>query len=222
MKIFLDTANLESIKKYNDMGLLDGITTNPSLMFKEGGNPKDAMEEITKIIKGDVSLEVISTEYSGMMEEGKRLRQYGDNVVVKVPMTPDGLKACKSLSSEGIPVNVTLIFSANQALLAAKSGAKYVSPFIGRLDDIGQDGMQLIQDIKDIFKNYPELKTQILVASIRDPVHVVDAAKIGADVVTLPPAVLDKMMLHPLTKIGLENFLADWDKLKSGNPNIKI
>jgi len=222
MKIFLDTANLEAIKKFNDMGLLDGITTNPSLMSKEGGNPKDAMEEITKIIKGDVSLEVISTEYSGMMEEGKRLRQYGDNVVVKVPMTPDGLKACKSLSSEGIPVNVTLIFSANQALLAAKSGAKYVSPFIGRLDDIGQDGMQLIQDIKDIFKNYPELKTQILVASIRHPVHVVDAAKIGADVVTLPPAVLDKMMLHPLTKIGLENFLADWDKLKSGNPDIKI
>ena len=222
MKIFLDTANLESIKKFNDMGLLDGITTNPSLMSKEGGNPKDAMEEITKIIKGDVSLEVISTEYSGMMEEGKRLRQYGDNVVVKVPMTPDGLKACRSFSSEGIPVNVTLIFSANQALLAAKSGAKYVSPFIGRLDDIGQDGMQLIQDIKDIFKNYPELKTQILVASIRHPVHVVDAAKIGADVVTLPPAVLDKMMLHPLTKIGLENFLADWDKLKSGNPNIKI
>lgn len=204
------------------MGLLDGITTNPSLMSKEGGNPKDAMEEITKIIKGDVSLEVISTEYSGMMEEGKRLRQYGDNVVVKVPMTPDGLKACRSFSSEGIPVNVTLIFSANQALLAAKSGAKYVSPFIGRLDDIGQDGMKLIQDIKDIFKNYPELKTQILVASIRHPVHVVDAAKIGADVVTLPPAVLDKMMLHPLTKIGLENFLADWDKLKSGNPNIKI
>ena len=222
MKIFLDTANLESIRKFNDMGLLDGITTNPSLMFKEGGNPKDAMEEITKIIKGDVSLEVVSTEYSGMMEEGKRLRQYGDNVVVKVPMTPDGLKACKSFSSEGIPVNVTLIFSANQALLAAKAGAKYVSPFIGRLDDIGQDGMKLIDDIKKIFKNYPELKTQILVASVRHPVHVVDAAKIGADVVTLPPAVLDKMMLHPLTKIGLDNFLADWDKLKSGNPDIKI
>ncbi|MGY5144470.1 MAG: fructose-6-phosphate aldolase [Candidatus Nitrosopumilus sp. bin_32a] len=223
MKIFLDTANLESIKKFNDMGLLDGITTNPSLMSKEGGNPKDAMEEITKIIQGDVSLEVISTDYSGMIEEGKRLRQYGDNVVVKVPMTPDGLKACKSLSSEGIPVNVTLIFSANQALLAAKSGAKYVSPFIGRLDDIGQDGMQLIKDIKDIFKNYPDsLKTQILVASIRHPIHVIDAAKIGADVVTLPPAVLEKMLQHPLTKIGLENFLADWDKLKSGNPDIKI
>ena len=222
MKIFLDTANLESIRKFNDMGLLDGITTNPSLMSKEGGNPKDAMEEITKIIKGDVSLEVVSTEYSGMLEEGKRLRQYGENVVVKVPMTPDGLKACKYLSSEGIPVNVTLIFSANQALLAAKSGAKYVSPFIGRLDDIGQDGMNLIKDIKEIFKNYPDFKTQILVASIRHPLHVIDAAKIGADVVTLPPAVLDKMMQHPLTKIGLENFLIDWEKLKDKNPDIKI
>ncbi|RMW39555.1 MAG: fructose-6-phosphate aldolase [Nitrosopumilus sp.] len=222
MKIFLDTANLESIKKFNDMGLLDGITTNPSLMSKEKGNPKDAMEEITKIIKGDVSLEVVSTDFSGMIEEGKRLRQYGDNVVVKVPMTPDGLKACKSLSSEGIPVNVTLVFSPNQALLAAKSGAKYVSPFIGRLDDIGQDGMNLIQDIKDIFKNYPHLKTEILVASVRHPMHVVDAAKIGADVVTLPPGVLDKMLQHPLTKIGLENFLKDWEKVKTENPDIKI
>jgi transaldolase len=222
MKIFLDTANLDSIRKYNDMGLLDGITTNPSLMSKEGGNPKNVMEEITKIIKGDVSLEVVSTEYSGMMEEGKRLREYGDNVVVKVPMTPDGLKACKSFSSEGIPVNVTLIFSANQALLAAKSGARYVSPFIGRLDDVGQDGMNLIKDIKQIFDNYPQFKTQILVASIRHPVHVVDAAKIGADGGTLPPTVLDKMMKHPLTKIGLENFLADWNKFKATNPDVKI
>ena len=204
------------------MGLLDGITTNPSLMSKEKGNPKDAMEEITKIIKGDVSLEVVSTDFSGMIEEGKRLRQYGENVVVKVPMTPDGLKACKSLSSEGIPVNVTLVFSPNQALLAAKSGAKYVSPFIGRLDDIGQDGMNLIQDIKEIFKNYPHLKTEILVASVRHPMHVVDAAKIGADVVTLPPGVLDKMLQHPLTKIGLENFLKDWEKVKAENPDIKI
>ncbi len=221
MKIFLDTANLESIRKFNDMGLLDGITTNPSLMSKEGGNPKDIMEEITKIIKGDVSLEVLSTEYSGMIEEGKRLRQYGKNVVVKVPMTPDGLRACKYLSSEGIPVNVTLIFSANQALLAAKSGAKYVSPFIGRLDDIGQDGMHLIKEIKQIFSNY-DFGTKILVASIRHPIHVVDAAKIGADVVTLPPAVLDKMLHHPLTDIGLENFLTDWKKLKTGNSDIKI
>jgi transaldolase len=223
MKIFLDTANLESIRKFNDMGLLDGITTNPSLMSKEGGDPKHVMEEITKIIKGDVSLEVVSIEYSGMIEEGKRLREYGKNVVVKVPMTSDGLKACKYLSSIGIPVNVTLVFSPNQALLAAKSGAKYVSPFIGRLDDIGQDGMNLIRDIKKIFDNYKDdFKTQILVASIRHPIHVVDAAKIGADVVTLPPAVLDKMLHHPLTDIGLENFLSDWKKLKSGNTDIKI
>ena len=220
MKIFLDTANLESIRKFNDMGLLDGITTNPSLMSKEGGNPKDAMEEITKIIRGDVSLEVLSTEYSGMMDEGRNLRNYGDNVVVKVPMTPDGLKACKALTAEGIPVNVTLIFSANQAILAAKAGAKFVSPFIGRLDDIGQDGMHLIKEIKTIFSNY-NFKTQILVASIRHPLHVIDAAKIGADVVTLPPAVLDKMLKHPLTDIGLKNFLADWEKLKSKNPDIK-
>ena len=221
MKIFLDTANLESIKKFNDMGLLDGITTNPSLMSKEGGNPKSVMKEITDIITGDVSLEVVSTEYSGMMEEGRRLREYGRNVVVKVPMTPDGLKACKSLSSEGIPVNVTLIFSPNQALLAAKSGAKYVSPFIGRLDDIGQNGMHLIQEIRGIFSNY-KFDTKILVASVRHPLHVVDAAKIGADVVTLPPSVLDKMLKHPLTNIGLENFLSDWEKIKAENPDIKL
>ena len=221
MKIFLDTANLESIKKFNDMGLLDGITTNPSLMSKEGGNPKDGMAEITKIIKGDVSLEVLSTEYSGMVEEGKKLRDYGENVVVKVPMTPDGLRACKALTTEGIPVNVTLIFSSNQDVLAAKAGAKYVSPFIGRLDDIGHDGMNLIQEIKTIFSNY-NFKTQILVASVRHPLHVVDAAKIGADVVTLPPAVLDKMLKHPLTDIGLKNFLADWEKLKTENPDIRI
>ena len=221
MKIFLDTANLESIRKFNDMGLLDGITTNPSLMSKEGGNPKDGMAEITKIIKGDVSLEVLSTEYSGMVDEGKKLRDYGQNVVVKVPMTPDGLKACKILTSEGIPVNVTLIFSSNQAILAAKAGAKYVSPFIGRLDDIGHDGMKLIEEIKTIFSNY-DFKTQILVASVRHPLHVIEAAKIGADVVTLPPAVLDKMLGHPLTDIGLKNFLADWEKLKQANPGIKI
>jgi transaldolase len=215
MKIFLDTANLQSIRMYNDMGLLDGITTNPSLLAKEGGDPQKAMEEITRIIKGDVSLEVVATDYSGMMDEGRRLKKYGQNVVVKVPMTADGLRACKSLTQEGIPVNVTLIFSPNQALLAAKAGAKYVSPFIGRLDDIGQDGMQLIADIKQMFSNY-EFKTQILVASVRHPMHVVDAAKIGADVVTLPPDVLGKMLKHPLTDIGLKNFLADWDKLQSG------
>lgn len=221
MKIFLDTANLDSIKKFNDMGLLDGITTNPTLFSKENGDPKNGMQEITSIIKGDVSLEVVSTDYSGMIEEGRRLRQYGENVVVKVPMTPDGLKACKTLSSEGIPVNVTLVFSPNQAILAAKSGAKYVSPFIGRLDDIGKDGIALIKEIKDIFSNY-NYNTQILVASIRHPIHVVEAGKIGADVVTLPPAVLDKMLKHPLTDIGLKNFIADWEKLKQSNPEVKI
>lgn len=221
MKIFLDTANLESIKMYNDMGLLDGITTNPSLLSKEGGDPQKAMEEITRIIKGDVSLEVVSTEYSGMMDEGRKLMKYGDNVIVKCPMTADGLKACKSLTAEGIPVNITLVFSANQAVLAAKSGAKYVSPFIGRLDDIGQDGMQLIKEIKEIFSNY-NFSTQILVASIRHPMHVIQAAKIGADVVTLPPDVLGKMLKHPLTNIGLKNFLEDWKKLKSEDPSIQI
>jgi transaldolase len=221
MKIFPDTANLEYIKKYNDMGLLDGITTNPTLLSKESGDPQKTMEEICKIIKGDVSLEVISTEYEGMLEEARRLRKYGDNVVVKCPMTADGLKACKSLSAEGIPVNITLIFSPNQAVLAAKAGAKYVSPFIGRLDDIGQEGMNLISEIQQIFSNY-KFKTQVLVASIRHPIHVIEAAKIGAAVVTLPPAVLGKMLKHPLTDIGLKNFLADWEKLKTENPNIRI
>ena len=221
MKIFLDTANLESIKKYNDMGLLDGITTNPSLLSKEGGDPQKTMEEIVRIINGDVSLEVVSTEYEVMLEEGRRLRKYGDNVVVKCPMTPDGLKACKALTAEGIPVNITLIFSPNQAILAAKSGAKYVSPFIGRLDDVGKDGMQLISEIKQIFSNY-KFSTQILVASIRHPIHVIEAGKIGADVVTLPAAVLEKMLKHPLTDIGLKNFLADWEKLKAENPNIRM
>ncbi|MDE1766499.1 MAG: fructose-6-phosphate aldolase [Thaumarchaeota archaeon] len=221
MKIFLDTANLASIKLYNDMGLVDGITTNPSLLAKEGGDPQKAMEEIVRIVKGDVSLEVVSTETSGMLEEGKRLRKYGSNVVVKCPLTADGLKACKLLTSEGIPVNVTLCFSVNQAILAAKAGAKYVSPFIGRLDDNGQDGIHLIREIHEVFKNY-KFGTQILVASVRHPMHVVEAAKIGADVVTLPPDVLGKMLKHPLTDIGLKNFLADWEKLKKENPSIRI
>ena len=216
MKIFLDTANLDEIRKYNDMGLLDGITTNPSLLAKEGGDPHEAMEEITQIIKGDVSLEVVSTDYDGMMEEGKKLREYGDHVVVKCPMTGEGLKACKSLTEQGIPVNVTLVFSPNQALLAAKAGAKYVSQFIGRLDDIGHTGMDLIKEIKQIFVNY-DFTTQILVASVRHPQHVIDAAKTGADVVTLPPTVLGKMLGHALTDKGLKAFLDDWKKLQSEN-----
>ena len=214
MKIFLDTANVESIRKYNAMGLVDGITTNPSLLAREGRDPVEAMREITSVVKGDVSLEVISTEYEKMLSEGRRLAGYAPNVVVKVPMTADGLRACRSLSSEGTPVNVTLVFSANQALLAAKSGARYVSPFIGRLDDAGQEGMELVRDMVDIFANY-EFETEVLVASVRHPLHVVEAAKAGADVATLPPAVLDKMMRHPLTDSGLAAFLADWKKLDS-------
>ncbi len=221
MKIFLDTANISAIKMYNDMGLVDGITTNPSLMAKEGGDPQKVMAEIVQIIKGDVSLEVLSIDTNGMLEEGRRLRKYGNNVIVKCPLTPDGLKACKILTSENIPVNVTLCFSVNQAILAAKAGAKYVSPFIGRLDDNGQDGMNLIKEIHQVFENY-KFSTQILVASIRHPMHVVEAAKIGADVVTLPPDILGKMLKHPLTDIGLKNFLADWEKLKKENPNLKI
>ncbi len=221
MKIFLDTANISAIKMYNDMGLVDGITTNPSLMAKEGGDPQKVMEEIVRIVKGDVSLEVLSVETDGMLEEGRRLRKYGNNVVVKCPLTPDGLKACKILTSENIPVNVTLCFSVNQAILAAKAGAKYVSPFIGRLDDNGQDGMNLIREMHQVFENY-KFSTQILVASVRHPMHVVEAAKIGADVVTLPPDVLGKMLKHPLTDTGLKNFLADWEKLKKENPNIRI
>jgi len=221
MKIFLDTANISAINMYNDMGLVDGITTNPSLMAKEGGEPQKVMEEIVQIIKGDVSLEVLSMETDGMLEEGRRLRKYGNNVVVKCPLTPAGLKACKILTSENIPVNVTLCFSVNQAILAAKAGAKYVSPFIGRLDDNGQDGMNLIREIHQVFQNY-KFSTQILVASVRHPIHVVEAAKIGADVVTLPPDVLGKMLKHPLTDIGLKNFLSDWEKLKKENPDIKF
>ena len=221
MKIFLDTANLDTIRMYNDMGLVDGITTNPSLLAKEGGDPQKTMEEISRIIKGDVSLEVVSTDYAGMMEEGRQLRKYGDNVIVKCPMTGEGLKACKSLTAEGIPVNITLVFSPNQALLAAKAGAKYVSPFIGRLDDIGHTGMDLIKEIKQIFQNY-DFKAQILVASIRHPQHVVDAAKIGADVVTVPAVVLGKMLTHTLTDKGLKAFLDDWEKLKSESPSVEV
>ena len=216
MKIFLDTADLDEITKYNDMGLLDGITTNPSLLAKQGGDPHKIMEKITRIIKGDVSLEVVSTNYDGMIEEGKKLREYGDHVIVKCPMTGDGLRACKILTEQGIPVNITLVFSPNQALLAAKAGAKYVSPFIGRLDDIGHTGMDLIKEIKQIFENY-NFKTQILVASVRHPQHVIDAARIGADVVTLPPSVLGKMLGHALTDKGLKAFLTDWEKLTSKN-----
>jgi transaldolase len=212
MKIFLDTANLESIKKYNDIGAVDGITTNPTLLSKEKEHPSDLMREITRIINGPVNLEVIGTEAGGMIEEAHRLTKFGPNVVVKIPMIPEGLKAVKRLHDEGIKTNVTLIFSSNQAILASKAGASYVSPFIGRIDDAGHDGMMIIREIAQIFHNY-KFDTEILVASVRHPVHVVEAAKIGAHIVTLPPEILGKMMLHPLTDKGLSSFLTDWEKI---------
>lgn len=219
MKIFLDSANLESIKTYNDMGILDGVTTNPSLLSKEKGDPRKVMNEIVRIVKGPVNLEVIATDYEVMIEEAHRLKKYGENVVVKIPMIPAGLRAVKRLAQEGISTNVTLIFSSNQAILAAKSGASYVSPFIGRLDDNGQDGMSIVREITQIFANY-KFETEILVASIRHPIHVIEAGKCGADIVTLPPEILQKMFTHPLTDKGLNGFLSDWNKVKDLNPDL--
>ena len=219
MKIFLDSANLESIKMYNDMGVLDGVTTNPSLLSKEKGDPRKIMNDIVRIVKGPVNLEVIGTDYEVMIEEAHRLKKYGENVVVKIPMIPAGLRAVKRLAQEGISTNVTLIFSSNQAILAAKSGASYVSPFIGRLDDNGQDGMSIVREITQIFANY-KFETEILVASIRHPIHVIEAGKCGADIVTLPPEILQKMFTHPLTDKGLNGFLSDWNKVKDLNPDL--
>jgi transaldolase len=219
MKIFLDSANLESIKMYNDMGVLDGVTTNPSLLSKEKGDPRKVMNDIVRMVKGPVNLEVIGTDYEVMIEEAHRLKKYGENVVVKIPMIPTGLRAVKRLAQEGISTNVTLIFSSNQAILAAKSGASYVSPFIGRLDDNGQDGMSVVREITQIFANY-KFETEILVASIRHPIHVIEAGKCGADIVTLPPEILQKMFTHPLTDKGLNGFLSDWNKVKEFNPDL--
>ncbi|MBA2267560.1 MAG: fructose-6-phosphate aldolase [Thermoproteota archaeon] len=221
MKIFLDTANVESIEKYDELGVVDGITTNPTLLSKEKGNPIKTMKKIVEIVKGPVSLEVVATNFEKMMEESLKLAKYGDNVVVKIPMTMDGLKVVHALTKKGIKTNVTLIFSANQALLAAKAGATYVSPFIGRLDDIGTEGLNLVSEIVQIFASY-DISTQLLVASVRHPLHVIEAAKMGADVVTLPPDILDKMIRHPLTDKGLDSFLSDWKKLEKDNPDLEF
>jgi transaldolase len=221
MKIFLDTANLDSIVKYNEMGVIDGITTNPTLLSKEKGNPIVVMKKIVEFVKGPVSLEIVADTFDQMMDEALKLAKYGENVVVKVPMTMDGLKVVKSLSNKGIKTNVTLIFSANQALLAAKAGATYVSPFIGRLDDIGSEGLNLVSEIVQIFASY-DISTQVLVASVRHPLHVIESAKMGADVVTLPPDILDKMIRHPLTDKGLDLFSADWKKLEKDHPDLKF
>jgi len=211
MKIFLDTANIASIKPFVDMGVLDGVTTNPTLIAKENGDFQELVAEIIKMVRGPVNLEVVSQAADGMVREGRDLAALGPNVVVKCPMTGDGLVAVRKLAKEGIKTNVTLVFSPNQALLAAKAGASYVSPFIGRLDDAGHEGMKVIEDILQIYKNYG-LETEVLVASIRHPVHVVQAAKLGAHIATMPPDILDKMIKHPLTDIGLKRFIDDWTR----------
>ena len=211
MMIFLDTGNTKEIKEAASWGVLDGITTNPSLVAKEGRSFKDLLKEICLIVDGPISAEVVSVEADAMVKEGKDLAAVHKNIVVKVPLIPEGLKACKALTSQGIRVNVTLCFSPNQALLAAKAGAWCVSPFIGRLDDISHNGMELIRDIVTIFRNY-QYKTKVLVASVRHPQHVVEAAKIGGDICTMPMTVFKQLVQHPLTDIGLKKFLADWDK----------
>jgi transaldolase len=212
MKFFVDTADVAEIADLNDSGLLDGVTTNPSLVAKTGRDFVATVKEICKIVKGPVSAEVAATDHATMLAEGRKLAALATNVAVKVPLTLDGLKTCKALSDDGIMVNVTLCFSPAQAILAAKAGAAFVSPFVGRLDDVGHDGMALIADIVQIYNNYPDFQTEVLVASIRHPMHVVEAAKLGADVCTVPPAVLRSLVKHPLTDKGLDAFLADWKK----------
>ncbi len=211
MKIFLDSANVASIKTFADMGILDGVTTNPTLIAKENRGFLELVGEILRIVSGPVNLEVVSQNTDGMLQEAHDLAALAPNVVVKVPMTSDGLVAVRKLHKEGIKTNVTLVFSPNQALLAAKAGAGYVSPFIGRLDDAGYVGMSVVEEILQIYRNY-DIETQVLVASIRHPVHVVEAAKLGAHVATMPADVLEKMVKHPLTDIGLKRFLDDWSK----------
>ena len=212
MKFFVDTADVDAIRDLAETGLVDGVTTNPSLIAKSGRDFVEVVKEICEIVDGPISAEVTATAYDEMVAEGRKLAKIHENITVKVPLTRDGLKTCKSLSEEGTMVNVTLCFSANQALLAAKAGATFISPFVGRLDDIAMDGMQLISDIVEVYDNYPALSTEVLVASVRSPMHVLEAAKMGADVCTLPPDVLLALFNHPLTDKGLEAFLADWQK----------
>ncbi len=211
MKFFLDTADVEEIRDLNDTGLVDGVTTNPSLIMKSGRDIIEVTREICSIVDGPVSAEVTATDYNGMIEEAAILAKIADNICIKLPLTMEGLKACKTLSSRGQQTNVTLCFSANQALLAAKAGATYISPFIGRLDDLGLDGMEVIEEIRTIYDNY-DFKTQILAASVRTVNHVKDAALIGADVATIPPSTMLKLVKHMLTDAGLSAFLADWEK----------
>jgi transaldolase len=214
MKFFIDTANVEEIREAVSYGLLDGVTTNPTLLSKESGHPRTILQEIAKLVEGPVSAEVTALDAEGMVAEGLELRKIAENIVVKVPMTLAGLKAIRAFSDQGVPTNCTLVFNAVQALMAAKAGATFASPFVGRLDDISTDGMELIEQICTIYRNYG-FDTEVLVASVRHPIHVVQAALLGADVVTLPASVLRQLAKHPLTDSGLERFLADWEKVKN-------
>jgi len=214
MKLFLDTGNLSDIERFVPLGIVDGVTTNPSLLAKEKGDYKEILKSICVLVQGPVSAEVLATDADGMVREGRTLAAIDPHIVVKVPFGPEGLKACRALAAEKIRVNVTLVFSPTQALLAAKVRAAYVSPFIGRLDDVATDGMELIEQIVEIFDNY-EFSTEVLVASVRHPMHVVQAARLGADVCTCPAAVVEAMFRHPLTDVGLERFLKDWEKARS-------
>ena len=214
MLFFLDTANIEDIKKYAAWGIVDGVTTNPTLIAKEGVSLEKRIKEIAKVIKGPISSEVVSNDLEEMLKQGRAYSKWANNIYIKVPMPPEGLQAVKIFNKEGIKTNVTVTFSAGQALLAAKAGATIVSPFIGRLDDISEDGMALVADMVKIFRNY-QFKTKILVASIRHPLHVIEAAKLGADIATMPPDILDKLIRHPLTDIGIKKFMDDWEKVKN-------
>ena len=211
MKLFIDSGSVKEIEPLAAIGILDGVTTNPSLLAKEGGDYRQILKRICDIVKGPVSGEVTATDFAGMLRQGHDLAAIDQHIVVKVPLTREGIRACKAMSTEGIRVNVTLVFSAAQALLAAKAGATFVSPFVGRLDDVATNGMELIREIVDIYDNY-EFATEVLVASCRHPIHVVEAARMGADIATCPPAVIDQLFNHPLTTIGLEKFLKDWEK----------
>ncbi len=212
MKFFIDTADVKEIREAHSLGLVDGVTTNPSLIAKSGRKFKDVIKEIVSIVDGPISAEVISLDAPGMIKEGKELAKIHKNIVVKLPMTPEGLKACKTLTEKGIKINVTLIFTPMQALLAAKAGATYVSPFVGRLDDISQDGMGIVEDIRTIFDNYGYM-TEIIVASVRNPIHVLNSALIGADIATIPYPVMIQLAKHPLTDSGIEKFLKDWESV---------
>jgi transaldolase len=214
MKLFVDTGSVKDIETIAQLGILDGVTTNPSLLAKEPGDYRQNLKKICDIVKGPVSGEVTATDFAGMIREGHDIARIDERMVVKVPLTRDGIRACKALAGEGIHVNVTLCFSPAQALLAAKAGASYISPFVGRLDDVATNGMELIRDIVEIYGNY-DFATEILVASCRHPIHVVEAARLGADIATCPPAVIDQMFNHPLTTIGLEKFLKDWEKVQA-------